>query len=68
MFYMFSRTKGKARNYLYTCQGTDLYDPFKDVTDMLKFLRQNFTNPNEVKEAKDTYADLKQGSTPFPKF
>ena len=68
MFYMFSRTKGKARNYLYTRQGTDLYDPFKDIIDILKFLRQNFTNPNKIREAKDAYTDLKQGSTPFPKF
>ena len=68
MFYMFSRTKGKARNYLYTRQGADLYDLFLDVTDMFKFLQQNFTNPNKVKEAKDAYAKLKQGLTLFPKF
>ena len=35
---------------------------------MFEFLRQNFTNPNEVREAKDAYAVLKQGSTPFPEF
>ena len=35
---------------------------------MFEFLRQNFTNPNEVREAKDAYAGLKQGSTPFPEF
>jgi hypothetical protein len=35
---------------------------------MFKFLRQNFTNPNKVREAKDAYAELKQGLTLFPKF
>ena len=68
MFYMFSRTKGKARNYLYTRQGPDLYNLFLDVVDMFKFLRQNFTNPNKVREAKDAYTRLKQGLTLFPEF
>ena len=68
MFYVFSRTESKAYNYLYTRQRADLYDPFLDVTDMFKFLRQNFTNPNKVREAKDAYAELKQGSTLFPEF
>ena len=36
-----------------------MYDLFIDVTDMLKFLRQNFTNPNKVREAKDVYTELK---------
>ena len=35
---------------------------------MFEFLRQNFTNPNKVREAKDAYAELKQGLTLFPKF
>ena len=68
MFYVFSRTKGKAYNYLYTRWGADLYDLFLDIVDMFKFLWQNFTNPNEVREAKDAYARLKQGLTLFPKF
>jgi hypothetical protein len=68
MFYVFSRTEGKARDYLYTRWGPDLYDPFVDIVDMFKFLRQNFTNPNEVREAKDAYAELKQGLTLFPEF
>ena len=68
MFYVFSRTKGKARNYLYTRYGADLYNLFLDVTDMFKFLQQNFTNPNKVREAKDAYAELKQGLTLFPEF
>ena len=68
MFYVFRMTAGKARDYLHTRWGTDSYDPFVDVTDMLEFLRQNFTNPNEVREAKDAYAELKQGLTPFPGF
>jgi hypothetical protein len=38
------------------------------VADILKFLQQNFTNPNKVREAKDAYAELKQGSTLFPEF
>ena len=59
MFYVFSRTKGKACNYLHTRWGPDLYDLFLDVADMFKFLQQNFTNPNEVREAKDAYAGLK---------
>jgi hypothetical protein len=61
-------TEGKARDYLHTRWGVDSYDPFVDVADMFEFLRQNFTNPNEVREAKDSYAVLKQGSTPFPEF
>jgi len=68
MFYVFRRTEGKARDYLHTRWGADSYDPFVDVADMLEFLKQNFTNPNEVREAKDAYAELKQGSTPFPEF
>jgi hypothetical protein len=59
MFYVFRMTEGKARDYLYTRWGEDSYDPFVDVADMLEFLRQNFTNPNEVREAKDVYAELK---------
>jgi hypothetical protein len=35
---------------------------------MFEFLRQNFTNLNEVREAKDAYTALKQGLTPFPEF
>lgn len=68
MFYVFRMTEGKARDYLHTRWGVDSYDPFVDVADMFEFLRQNFTNPNEVREAKDAYAVLKQGSTPFPEF
>lgn len=68
MFYVFRMTEGKARDYLHTRWGADSYDPFVDVADMLEFLKQNFTNPNEVREAKDAYAELKQGSTPFSEF
>lgn len=68
MFYVFRATKGKARDYLHTRWGADSYDLFLDVADMLELLRQNFTNPNKVREAKNAYADLKQGSTPFPEF
>ena len=39
-----------------------------DVADMFEFLKQIYTNPNEVREAKDAYADLRQGSTLFPQF
>ena len=35
---------------------------------MFEFLKQIYTNPNEVREAKDIYADLQQGLTPFPEF
>jgi hypothetical protein len=68
MFYVFSMTKGKARDYLHARWGPDSYDPFLNTADMFEFLKQNFTNPNEVREAKDAYAELKQGSTPFPEF
>ena len=68
MFYVFSMTEGKARDYLHLRWGPDSYDPFVDIADMFEFLRQNFTNPNEVQEAKDMYAELKQGPTPFPEF
>lgn len=68
MYYVFSMTKGKARDYLHARWGKDSYDPFLDTEDMFEFLRQNFTNPNEVREAKDAYAELKQGTTPFPEF
>lgn len=68
MFYIFERTEGKARDYLHVRWGPDSYDPFVDTADIFEFLRQNFTNPNEVREAKDAYAELKQGSTPFPEF
>jgi hypothetical protein len=68
MFYVFRMTEGKARDYLHTRWGADSYDPFVDTADMFEFLRQNFTNPNEVREAKDAYAELKQESTPFPEF
>jgi hypothetical protein len=53
MFYVFSMTKGKARDYLHACWGPDSYDPFLNTADMFEFLRQNFTTPNEVREAKD---------------
>jgi hypothetical protein len=68
MFYVFSMTKGKARDYLHARWGKDSHDPFLDTADMFDFLKQNFTNPNEVREAKDAYAELRQGSTPFPEF
>jgi hypothetical protein len=68
MFYVFRMTEGKARDYLHTRWGVDSYDPFVDTADMFEFLRQNFTNPNEVREAKDAYTELKQGQTPFPEF
>jgi hypothetical protein len=68
MFYVFQMTKGKACDYLYTRWGVDSYNPFVDTVDMFKFLRQNFTNPNEIQEAKDTYTELRQGPTPFPEF
>jgi hypothetical protein len=68
MYYVFSMTKGKARDYLHARWGKDSYDPFLDTEDMFEFLKQNFTNPNEVREAKDAYAELKQGITPFPEF
>ena len=35
---------------------------------MFEFLRQIYTNPNEVREAKDVYAGLQQGLTLFPEF
>jgi len=68
MFYVFGRTEGEARDHLHARWGTDSYDPFLDVADMFEFLRQIYTNPNEVREAKDAYATLQQGSTPFPEF
>ena len=68
MFYMFRRTKGEARDHLYTRQGTDSYNLFLNIVDMFKFLKQIYTNLNKVKEAKDTYTDLQQGLTLFPKF
>ena len=37
-----------------------------NVANMFKFLKQIYTNPNKVREAKDTYANLWQGLTPFP--
>ena len=58
MFYVFRRTKGDARDHLYARQGDDFYDLFLNVVDMFKFLKQIYTNLNEVREAKDTYADL----------
>jgi hypothetical protein len=57
MFYVFRMTEGKARDYLHTRWGVDSYDPFVDVADIFEFLRQNFTNPNEVREAKDAVTD-----------
>jgi hypothetical protein len=59
MFYMFRITEGKACDYLYTRWGVDSYDLFVDTVDIFEFLRQNFTNPNEVREAKDAYTELK---------
>ena len=68
MFYVFRMTEGKGRDYLHTRWGVDSYDPFVDTADMFEFLRQNFTNPNEVREAKDAYTELKQGQTLFLEF
>src|SRR6266487_1768879 len=68
MFYVFGRTQGEARNHLHARWGPDSYDPFLDVADMFEFLKQIYTNPNEVRDAKDAYADLQQGLTPFPVF
>ncbi len=68
MFYVFGRTEGEARDHLHARWGTDSYDPFLDTADMFEFLKQIYTNPNEVREAKDAYADLRQGLTPFPEF
>ncbi len=68
MFYVFRRTKGEARDHLYTRQGTDSYDLFLDIADIFEFLKQIYTNPNKVREAKDIYADLRQGLTLFPEF
>ena len=39
-----------------------------NMADMFKFLKQIYTNLNKVREAKDTYADLRQGLTLFPQF
>jgi hypothetical protein len=52
-------TEGKARDYLHTRWGVDLYNLFVDVVNIFEFLRQNFTNLNEVREAKDAYTVLK---------
>jgi hypothetical protein len=52
-------TKGKAYDYLHSRWGVDSYDPFVDTIDIFEFLKQNFTNPNEIREAKDTYTELK---------
>ena len=68
MFYMFCITEGKAQDYLHSQQGADSYNPFINVTDILEFLKQNFTNLNKVREAKDVYAELKQSLTLFPEF
>ena len=68
MFYVFQITKGKARDYLHTRQGPDSYDLFVDVANILEFLRQNFTNPNKVRKAKDAYTKLRQSTTLFLKF
>lgn len=68
MFYIFCITEGKACDYLYIRWGADSYDLFVDTADMFEFLRQNFTNLNEVREAKDNYTELKQGLTLFPEF
>ncbi len=68
MFYVFRRTEGEARDHLYARQGTDSYDPFLNTANIFEFLKQIYTNPNEVREAKDVYTDLRQGLTPFPKF
>ena len=59
IFYVFRITEGKARDYLYTRWGVDSYDLFVDTTDMFEFLKQNFTNLNEIREAKDAYTELK---------
>jgi hypothetical protein len=68
MFYVFGRTQGDARDHLHVRWGIDSYDPFLNTADMFEFLRQIYTNPNEVREAKDAYAELQQGLTPFPEF
>ena len=68
MFYVFGRTEGEARDHLHARWGPDSYDPFLNVADMFEFLKQIYTNPNEVREAKDDYATLQQGLTPFPEF
>ena len=50
------------------CLAGELTPTTHDVADMFEFLKQIYTNLNKVREAKDVYADLWQGLTPFPKF
>ena len=58
MFYIFRRTQGDARDYLYIRWGIDSYNPFLNTANMFEFLRQIYTNLNEVREDKDVYAGL----------
>jgi hypothetical protein len=68
MYYIYERTEGKARKLLSPRWGRQAFDPFISSDDMLEWLTQHFTDPDEERKAKDAYDKLEQGTTPFHEF
>ena len=68
MYYIYERTEGKARKLLSPRWGRQAFDPFVSSEDMLEWLTQHFTDPDEERKAKSAYDQLEQGNRPFHEF
>ena len=69
MYYIYDRTEGDARKYLYERFRPDSSMKFRDAEEMLDCLREIFVNPHEQREAAHQYNRLKmQPSQAFHTF
>ncbi len=69
MYYIYDRTEGDARKYLYERFRPDSPMKFKDSEEMLDCLREIFVNPHEQRQAAHQYNRLKmQPSQNFHEF
>ena len=68
MYYIYERTEGRARKLLSPRWGRKAFDPFVNSEDMLEWLTQHFTDPDEERKAKSAYDQLEQGTRPFHEF
>jgi Zinc knuckle len=59
MYQVYVCTEGTASEYLYPRYEPDAADPFKTAQEMMTYLKQFFTNPHRVREARYEYQNLK---------
>lgn len=58
MYYVWDRTQGDAQIHLFPRYQPDAPDPFSTVKEMIDCLREIYTDPNRVRDAKRQYQKL----------